>query len=257
MRMLQLLVVAILTSGIAGAAGQQPGAPARDVRVLSSNGVKAVLEAVRPEMQQAIGRRLSIEFSTAASLTNRIAGGESFDVAVLTPALIDELVAQNVIASDSVVTFARSGVGVGAHRSAPRADVTSLDALKSTLLGASSVAMTADGQSRRVSDRAFEALGIVDAMQPKIAFLGPGEGPLAVAAGQAELVLTLVSEIVPVRGIQLLGPFPEEVQDYVSFAAGASSAAGVSEAAGALLQFFRGPEVAAAAAANGMETVNR
>jgi molybdate transport system substrate-binding protein len=77
-----------------------------------------------------------------------------------------------------------------------------------------------------------------------------------VAAGEAELVLTLVSEIVSVPGLQLLGPFPDEVQSYVSFTAGASSGTGDPAAAGALLRFLQSPAVSAAARANGMEIVH-
>lgn len=256
MRHLHPIVAAMLVGGLACAAGPPVGTQANDVRVLSSNGVKAVLEAVLPDMEDAVGRPLSIEFSTAASLKDRIAGGEAFDVAILTPALVDELVAQQRISSDSRLTFARSGVGVGARAGAPEADVSSTDTLKTTLLAARSVAMTADGQSRRASERAFEQLGIADVVQSKILFLGPGEGPRAVAAGEAELVLTLVSEIVSVPGLQLLGPFPDEVQSYVSFTAGASSGTGDPAAAGALLRFLQSPAVSAAARANGMEIVH-
>jgi len=94
-------------------------------------------------------------------------------------------------------------------------------------------------------------------MRPKIVLVGPGEGPRSAAAGDVELVLTLISEIVSVSGLQLLGPFPDEVQGYVSFTAGQNPSTNDTEAAGALLRFLADPSVAAAAAATGMESMHR
>lgn len=111
MRFFQLSVTVVLSGGLAFAAGQESATQAVELRVLSSNGVKAVLEMVQPVMEQAIGRDLSIEFSTSASLKTRIESGEAFDVAILTPSLIDALVAQDLISADSRVTFARTRGG--------------------------------------------------------------------------------------------------------------------------------------------------
>ena len=135
----------------------------------------------------------AIEFSTALALKGRIDAGEHFDVAILTPALIDDLARAGKI-EGSRTDFARAGVGVGTASDAPKAAVDTTEALKRTLLAADSIAFTADGQSRIVVDKAFEELGIVQEMQAKTLLKGPGEAPAAVAAGEAELVLTLISE---------------------------------------------------------------
>ena len=235
-------------------APEAPPAPAA-IRVLSSNGVKAIIEDLQPEIERAIGHALSIEFSTAASLKTKIEAGEAFDVAILTPALIDELIAQGKVAVDSRVDVARAGVGVGVRQGAPPADVSTSDALKSTLLKATSVAFTAEGQSRITIDRAFDRLGIAEAMRRKTLMKGPGEAPAAVAAGEADLVLTLMSEILPVPGLQLLGPLPADVQGYVTFTAGRSSNPKDADAASALLRHLSGPAVAAALRAHGLEAV--
>ena len=250
------LLVAALIAAAPGcsAAPEAPQAPTA-VRVLSSNGVKAVIEALQPEIERAIGHPLSIEFSTASSLKTKIEAGEVFDVAILTPALVDDLIAQGKVAADSRVDFARTGVGVGVRQGAPVADVSTPDALKSTLLEATSVVFTADGQSRITIDRAFDRLGIAEAMRPKTILKGPGEGSEAVAAGEAELVLTLMSEILPVPGVQLLGPFPADVQGYVSFTAGRSPGATNPDAAGGLLGYLSTPAMAAALKASGLEPI--
>lgn len=234
-----------------------PEAPpaAAAVRVLSSNGVRSAIEAMQPEIERAIGHPLSIEFSTAASLKTKIEGGEAFDVAILTPALVDELIVQGKVAADSRVDVARVGVGVGIREGAPAFDVSTSAALKSALLKVTSVAFTADGQSRLTIDRAFTHLGIAEAMRPKLLLKGPGEAPAAVAAGEAELVLTLMSEILPVPGLTLLGPLPADVQGYVSFTAGRSPNAKEADAASAFLRHLSEPAVAAALKTHGLEAI--
>jgi molybdate transport system substrate-binding protein len=233
----------------------QPAAP--PLRVLSSNGVRAVVESLVPDLEAAIGRKLNIEFSTAASLKERIANGEPFDVAILTPTLIDALVAEQKIVAASRQNFARAGVGVGVRAGAAKPDVSTLDGLKRMLLAAKSVTFTADGQSRLTIDRAFERLGIVADMRAKTLLKGPGEPPHAVAAGEAEVVLTLVSEILPVAGVQLVGPLPPEVQSYVSFTAGRSASTRDAAGADALLRYLASPKALTELGAHGMEPYDR
>ena len=254
MRLLPV-VIALLTL-VAGCESAPAAAPeATAVRVLSSNGVKGIIDEVRPEIERAIGRPLSIEFSTSASLKPKIEQGESFDVAILTPAMIDDLMKQGKIAAGSSINVARSGVGVGNREGSPRIDVSTPDALKRALLDAKKVAFTAEGQSRATIDRAFEQLGIVDAMRPKVMLLGPAGGPAAVAQGDADITMTLVSEIIPIPGVQLLGPLPAELQNYVSFVAGRSANAKDREGADALLRQLAGPIVTSALERHGMEAV--
>ncbi|MDH3418779.1 MAG: substrate-binding domain-containing protein [Gammaproteobacteria bacterium] len=247
-----LLICSITASCSAQQAGQPPS-----LRVLSSNGPRAPLEDVQMQIEAAIGYSLDIEFSTSVSLTNRIEAGESFDVAILTPALIERLVAGSHVAAEPVPVFARSGVGIGAASSNVARDVSTMDAMRATLLAAESVTLTADGQSRRVSEAAFETLGIVEQMARKIVLVGPGEGPHVVARGEAELVLTLISEIVPVEGLELVGPFPAELQDYVSFAAGISNASTQTAAARQLLEQLTSPAMMRALEPHGMEALTR
>jgi molybdate transport system substrate-binding protein len=202
----------------------------------------------------AVGVSLSTEFSTATALKRRIDAGETFDVAILTPALIDDLIAQGKALGESRADLARVGVGVGAREGAPRADVSTPEALKRTLLDAKVVAYTAEGQSRATVDKGLAQLGIAEAVAAKAMLTGPGEGPGAVAAGKADLVMTLISEIL-IPGVQLLGPFPAEMQNHVVFTAARSPNAGNAEQANALLRYLTGPEVAGAMKAHALEPI--
>ena len=240
-----LLLVALLAGIGCQSKAAPPAAAPTTIRVLSSNGVKSAMDALKPDLERAIGHPLSIEFSTSAALKARIDKGEAFDVTILTGALVDDLVKQGKVAGEGRVNLGRVGVGVGSKAGTPKADVSTTEALKKTLLNAKSVAFTAEGASRATIDKAFESLGITSVMTPKFVPKGPGGGPPAVAAGEAELVLTLASEIAPEPGVQLLGLLPAEVQGYISFTAGRSPNAQDSEATNALLRQLSEPSVRA------------
>ena len=217
-------------------------APAAPLRVLASNGVREAMQAVQKQIETEIGRPLNAEFSTAIGLKRRIDEGETFDVIVLTPSIVDDLEAKGIVAKGTRVDIARTGVGVGAPANAPKSDVSTPAALKRTILAAKTVAYTAEGQSRATVDKALASLGIADAVAKKAMVTGPGEGPAAVAAGKADLVMTLISEIL-VPGVQLLGPFPEQMQTYIVFTA-AKSAKATDPAADALVHALAGPVLA-------------
>lgn len=230
-----------------------PAAPPAPLRVFSSNGVRALLEEVRPRLEEAAGRPLTLEFSTAAGLRRRIAEGDVPDVAVLTPPLVAELATAGRLAGDTRRDLARAGVGIGVRAGTPAAEVATPDALRVLLLGARSVVFTAEGQSRATIDAAFERLGIVEAMRATSLLRGPGEAPGVVARGEADVVLTLVSEIIEAPGVTLLGPFPPEVQRYVTFTAARGATAADAAAADRLLAALGSPEVRGRLAAHGLE----
>ena len=244
----------------AGAAITSSGVVAQDADALivySSNGVRAVLQELQPEIEAAAGRRLAFDFSTSRTLTDRIAAGEPVDVAILTPALIDELIASQRVDPGSRAVFAQVGVGVGARAGTAPKSVRTLEDLRQTLLEAESVAYGASGQSRRTNETAFEALGISEEMRGKSRLTGPGEGPVRVAEGEVELVLTLVSELLREPGVQFLGPLPPEVQGYIQFAAAVGATARDPVAGRALIDFLFSPRFVTAMGAHGLAPIGR
>ena len=225
---------------------------APSLRVFSSNGVRALLEDLQPELERAADRPVAVEFSTAAALRRRIEAGDIPDVAVLTSAMVDELATHGKLAADSRRGVARVGVGVGVRSDAPDADVSTPDGLKALLEQAQSVTFTAEGQSRAAIDRAFERLGLVEAMRAKTILKGPGEAPGLVASGGAEVVLTLVSEMVEVPGLKVLGPFPAGLQQEVTFTAARGHDRRDAAAADRLVQAMSGPTAATRLAGHGL-----
>jgi molybdate transport system substrate-binding protein len=246
-----LIALLALLAGIGCQAS--PATPPTPLRVFSSNGVRALLEDARPGLERAAGRRIAFEFSTAAALRRRIDGGDVPDVAVLTSALVDELAGRGTLAPASRRDVARIGVGIGVATGSTAAAPQTPEAVKALLLSASSVAFTAEGQSRATIDAAFAQLGITDAMRAKSLVKGPGEAPGLVARGEAEVVLTLVSEMLGVPGLTLLGPLPPPLQTYVTFTAARGATATDPGSADRVLQVLGGPEVAAQLPRFGLE----
>jgi molybdate transport system substrate-binding protein len=231
------------------------GSPVRaaDIHVLCSNGLRAAVEELRPRFERASGHTLVIQFSSTASLKQRIEKGEAFDVALLTSDAIDDLITAGRLSGATHAELSRSGIGVGYRKGASKPDVRTPDAVRRTMLQAKSIAYTRDGASRPHVDRMFERLGITADVTPKIRLQAAGQPPESVAQGQSELVITLISEILPVAGIELAGPLPSEFQSYVAFAGAASARGNNLQAVQSLITFLDGPDAVAAYKAKGME----
>ncbi|PYS37792.1 MAG: hypothetical protein DMG14_20020, partial [Acidobacteria bacterium] len=117
------------------------------LRVLASNGMKAVIEEIRPRLEREAGRPLAIEFNTSVAIRQRIERGDAFDVAILTTEVIDELAKAGKIASGSIANLGRSGIGFGIRAGAAKPDVRTPEAVKRTLLNAKSLTWVTAGAS--------------------------------------------------------------------------------------------------------------
>ncbi len=220
---------------------QSAAAQTPELRVLSSNGVKAVMEELIPEYERVSSRRVAVRFNSSTALKAAIDGGETFDVAIVTSDLMDTLVKESDVVADSRAGLATTGIGVGVRKGAPKPDIGTPDAMKRTLLNAKAITYAQDGASRVHIENMLNRLGISAVMQPKIILeQGSIRSTARVAQGDAELVITLVSEILPIQGIELVGPLPDAFQSYVSFSAGIATKARDSEAAKALIGFLSG-----------------
>src|SRR5579864_3919421 len=209
-----------------------------EIRMLCSNGMRAVVEEVRPQLERALGHPLSIEFSSTASFKEKIDAGAIFDVAILTSDMMDTLAKEHKIVPPSRADVARTGVGIGVRAGAPQPDISTPDKLKQTLLKTTSITYTQNGASAGFVTRMIDRLGIAAQLKPKlIADTRAGHVSQSVADGQADMVLTLISEILPVHGVQFLGPLPRELQGYAVLAAGVGAQAKDAEAAKAVVKF--------------------
>jgi molybdate transport system substrate-binding protein len=244
-----ITVVALMAAAILAAV--QP-ARAADLRILASNGIKAAIEALKPQLEKAAGNTLSIEFSTAATLRDRIEKGEPFDVAILTDDAMQALAKAGKVSSTQT-SLARVGIGVGFRKGAPKPDVNTADAIKRSLLNARAVAYTGNGASRPAIDRMIERLGITRQMEAKSHLTAAGAAPASVGKGESDLVMTLISEILPEPGVQLAGPLPSEFQTYLGFSAAPSPKAAGNANVASLIQFMKSRGASAVYVAKGME----
>jgi molybdate transport system substrate-binding protein len=233
-----------------------PYAAAADLKILTAGAFKQIVLAVEPEFEKATGHKLAIDNDTVGALSKRIEAGESFDVAVLAPAAVDELAKKGRIATGSRVDLARVGVGVMVKDGAPKPDIGTVDAFKRAVLAARSVAYidpASGGSSGIYVAKLLERLGIADDVKPKAKLKQGGYVADLVVSGEAELGIHQISEIVPVKGVTLVGPLPREIQNYTTYAAGIAAGTAHEDAARALVRFFSGPSATAILKAKGME----
>jgi molybdate transport system substrate-binding protein len=199
-------------------------ADAEEIRVLSSVGIKAVVEVLGPQFEQKTKHKVTTVFDLAGVLKTRIEGGEPFDVAILTPAFIDELISKGKVSSASRAEIARTGLGLMIRAGSPKPDVSTTEAFRKTLLAAKSITYVTTGASGVAFLATVEKMGIADAIKAKAKPAANGEQVNAnILSGAAEFAVLPVSEILPVKGAALGGVFPSAVQTYIVMAAGVSA----------------------------------
>jgi molybdate transport system substrate-binding protein len=248
-----LLTAVLLT------AGGLASASATDLKVLTAGAFRQVVVALVPAYEKQTGNNVIVDNDTAGGLKKKIEGGEAFDVAVITPAVLKELTASGKIAAGSSVNVASVGVGVVVKDGAARPDISTVDAFKHALLAAKSVAYidpASGGSSGIYIDKLLERLGIADQIRPKAKLKKGGHVADLIVSGEAELGLHQISEIVPVKGAALVGPLPAEIQNTTTYAAGLSASTQNKAAAQALMQVFSGAEAVAVLKSKGMEPAN-
>jgi len=232
---------------------------AAEVKVLTAGAFKQVVLAVVPDFEKQTGNKVIVDNDTAGGLQKRIESGEAFDVAIITPAIIEGLVASGKIVSNSRVNLATVSIGVVVKEGAPKPDISTVEVFKNALLAAKSVAYidpASGGSSGIYIDKLLERLGIADQVRPKAKLKKGGYVADLIVSGEAELGVHQISEIVPVKGAVLVGPLPKEIQNTTTYAAGLSAAARNKEAAQALIKTFSGPAAASVFKAKGMEPAN-
>jgi molybdate transport system substrate-binding protein len=229
-------------------------ARADEIKVICSNALRTVLEALAPEFEKATGNTIVFTWGAAIPLKADIEKGAAFDVAVLTTAAIDDLVKQGKLAAATRSELANSTAGVAVRKGAPKPDIGTVQAFTRAVLAAKSVAYVERGATGVYLKTLFERLGIADAIRNKVKLLPP-ENPAAnaVSNGEAEMGITQISEILPYAGAELVGPLPGDIQITTSFATAAGAAARSAGPAAALIKFITAPAAAPAFKAKGLE----
>ena len=208
------------------------------MRVLCTNGLKTVMLDLAPAFERTSGTKLVITWGSTNGLMKELDTGASGDLAILTAETIDDLIKRGKLVAGSRVDLARSGIGIAVRKGASKPDIGTPDALKHALLAAKSVAHSKTGLSGIYFPTVLARLGIADAMKSKIVMPEPGN-PVGdvVAKGDAEIGVQQISELLPVAGIDIVGPLPAELQKITTFSAGLFAGAKDPDTAKALVKF--------------------
>jgi molybdate transport system substrate-binding protein len=221
-------------------------ARAADVKVLTSVALKSVLDELAPAFEKTTGNKVTIGYDLAAEQKKRILSGETADVIILTQGMMDDLQKQNKLAG-GLVKVAGIALALAARAGAPKPDIGTVDALKKTLLAARSI-VYADpakgGLSGVAFARALDRLGIAEQMKPKTILVPGAQSADLVAKGEAELGVGPTSELVPVAGVQLVGPLPGELASMTLFIASVGQESKAPDAAKAFIDFLTGTQAA-------------
>ena len=248
--MLSRIALCLLASlNITGTAG------AAEVKVLAPNAAReAVAEAIA-SFERSTGHKVAVSWTGTEAITRRVADGELVDVVVNAAQNIERQSRDGKLVGATRTDFARSGIGVAIPASAPRTDVSSVDALKAALLSARSVVVSSGTSGRHMVD-VFARLGVGEQLKSKTR-QPPSGAQIAdfLAAGEAELGFQQISELLHAKGIQYLGPIPAELQNFTVYSAAVHSNAANADAAKALLSALRSPATQAVVRSSGMEPI--
>jgi molybdate transport system substrate-binding protein len=252
---LVLLVVVATAAGVEVAATRSAG----EIRVMTSGAFAAAHTTLSPRYAKATGDAVvTVTTSTgvgADAIPARLKRGEAADVIVLPEAALDGLIADGLIVKASKVNLARSAIGMGVRSGAPKPDISTVDALRRTLLAAKSIAYSASVSGVYLSTELFPKLGIADQLKAKSRRVETERVGAVVARGEAEVGFQQITELLEVPGVDLVGPLPAEVQRITVVAAGVASSSKNPSGARALIEYFASKDAAATISKVGLEPV--
>jgi molybdate transport system substrate-binding protein len=225
---------------------------AAELQILAGGGMMAPLKELGAQFESASGHKIVFRFGTTPELIKLATSGDAFDLAVVPREVFKDAAAQSQLMPGPTTDIARVGLGVAIRSGAPKPDISSPEALKQTLLTAQSVATIPASAAGAQVLRLFERLGISEAMKAKTkAQPGPAQVVQAVANGEAELAVFLAN-VLTAPGLDLLGPFPAELQQEVIFTAGIAAKTNQVDAAKTFITYLTTPAAIALIKAKGM-----
>ena len=221
-----------------------------EIKVMLSAAFKEAYLELTPPFEKATGHKLSTAWVASVEMMQRLKGGEQVDLVILSAASLDELKKAGIVAER--FDIAKSGVGVAVKIGAPKPDISSGEAVKRAVLAAKGIAYS-KGPSGIYLIKLFERWGISERIKSKVRQVQGEPAGASAARGEVELAFQQVSELLPVPGIELVGPLPPDIQEITTFSAGLHAKAKEPKAARALVDFFKAPAAAPVIRKKGME----
>jgi molybdate transport system substrate-binding protein len=220
------------------------------IKVMASAAFREAYLELAPEFERASGHKVTTLWVPSVQMMSRLKGGEAVDIVILSAASLDELVAAGIVANR--IDLARSGIGIAVRAGAPKPDISSGEAVKRAVLAAKSVVYST-GPSGIYLAGLFEHMGIAAQVKTKLKQVQGEPAGGVVARGEAEIGFQQMSELLPVPGIDIVGPLPPDIQQITAFSAGLHVAAREADAAKALVRFLTAPAAAPVIRRKGME----
>jgi molybdate transport system substrate-binding protein len=234
---------------------------AAEIKVVTSGAFTAAYLKLVPEYEHATHNKLVTEFGPSMGTTHnaiplRLERGETIDVVIMAGPALADLMKQGRVQAGSRVDLVQSLMGMAVKAGAPKPDISSVDALKRTLLAAKSIAYSDSASGVYLSTELFPKLGIADQIRGKSRKIEADPVGEAVARGEIEIGFQQISELRPVKGIDIVGPLPPGAQKITIFAAGIPATSKHPAEAKALIQWLASPVAYSAIKASGLDPAN-
>lgn len=232
-------------------------AAAAEIRVMTSGAFTAAYQALIPMCGEASGDAVVTVTTTMgtgdASIPSRLERREAADVVIVDRDALESLIARGLVTRGSRVDLARSAIAMVVRAGAPRPDISSVKAFRETLLAAASIAYSASVSGDYLSTQVFQRLGIADVVGPKSRRVVGERVGAVVARGEAEIGFQQISELLPIAGIDYVGPIPRDLQRVTVFSGGVAANAADPKRAQAFVTCLASRKAAAIVATTGME----
>src|SRR5947209_14348971 len=230
---------------------------AAEVKVIAGAGMRGAFEELVPQFERATGHKIVIQYGGGGALRKQIEAGEAFDLVIIDSAEFDNLIKQGKIAVDTRMDIVRGVIGVAVREGSPKPDISSVDAFKTTLLSVKSFTYAPDSPYGRHLSQAFDRLGIAEQLKATTKPNALARVPEVLAAGEVELAIAGIPTLLSVKGVQIVGPLPGELQSAFVNTAGLGVAAKEPDAAKALIKYLATLEAASVIRAKGLEPFGR
>ena len=225
---------------------------AAELQVLAGGAVAAPVREIAAQFESATGHKVVLRFGTTPELIKLATTGGPFDLGVVPRDVLKDAGARAQFAFGPPTDVARVGLGVAVRSGAPKPDISTPEALKRTLLQAQSIATIPASATGTQVLRVFELLGISEAMKPRTrAQPTPAQVVQVVASGEVELAVFLTN-VLTAPGLDVVEPFPAELQQEVVFTAAVAANAKEADAAKAFINYLASPDAIAVMKAKGM-----
>jgi molybdate transport system substrate-binding protein len=247
-------MAAMAAAGWLGLAAWGTSAGAAEIVLVTTDAVKAILNGLIPEFERTTGHTVKMSvYGTGLAVSKVKDGAELPDLVLLSPTALGELAKAGKVAGGTITDAFRSRVGLAVRAGAPKPDIGTADAFKATLLNAKSIGHSIGPSGDYFSTVLIQRLGIADALKPKITVVRGKPVAAAVAAGEVEVGIHQIAELMQVGGIDIVGPLPAELQTVLIYAIGLATTPKQLDAATALGNFLTSEGAATVIRKNGMD----